>query len=83
MLLNIIHALLLLTYLAMASFIPTYIVSTSSSSILYANLVTLSISISDIFGGFVGEYLIGVFGAREMIYISFLSIAATISIIPI
>ncbi len=30
---------------------PTYIVSTSSSSILYTNLVTLSFSIPDIFGG--------------------------------
>lgn len=79
---NIVHALLLLTYFAVASFMPTYIVSTIESSILYANLVSLSLSIPDIFGGFIGGYLIGVFGARNMIYISFLSIAATNLIIP-
>jgi predicted MFS family arabinose efflux permease len=79
---SLIHALLLLTYFGVSSFMPTYIVSIGSSSILYANLVSLALSIPDIFGGFVGGHLIGILGARRMVFIGFLSIALATFLIP-
>jgi len=79
---NIVHSLLLVAYFSVTSFMPTYIASAGDLPLLHANLVALSLSIPEIFGGFVGGRLIGRMGAGRVIFISFASLALSILAIP-
>lgn len=79
---NAVHALLLVAYFSVTSFMPTYIASTGGLPLLQANLVTLSLSIPEILGGLVGGRLIGRLGAERVVLTSFASLSLSILAIP-
>jgi predicted MFS family arabinose efflux permease len=79
----VMHFLVLVTYFSLATFVPTYLVTETELSLLFANITFIALPLFEIFAGPIGGAFADRIGKKRVVVIGLTTVALMASVFPI